>query len=161
MNSTPLSLTIKYTQIRQVICVQGWGLFLPLVGQWSLLIFPISSNSLCLIGEMLQLADSMVHLFLSLLSRLCLFFRTLFRVVFLHKSQSHAGVERCWNPCVYKSACLTYIFNIPFYIQENTQHEVQSIWVLYIEGKNYLKTEHFQVFWSAVLKYSAAALCRP
>lgn len=135
-SSLSLSLTIKYTQIREVICAQGWGLFLPLVGQWSWLcthilpVFPISSNSLCLVGETLQLADSTPYLFLSLSSLVSVsFLKTLFRVVFLHKSQSHTKVGKTsfwkqWRDAgiflVFMSLHVWHIFLIPHSIFRST-----------------------------------------
>lgn len=149
MNSTPLSLTIKYTQIREVICSQGWGLFLPLVGQWSWLcthilpVFPISSNSLCLVGE--TLADSTPYLFLFLSSLVSVsFLKTLFRVVFLHKSQSHTGVGKTsfwkqWRDAgillVFMSLHVWHIFSIPHSIFRSTLNS-------YIQGEQNDPTAH-------------------
>lgn len=58
---------MKHTQIRAVICAQGWGLFLPSVGQWSLLcthalLVSRVQRPLLFHGE--ALADSTLYLFL-------------------------------------------------------------------------------------------------
>lgn len=125
MNSTPLSLSLPHSQIhtdKGGNLSTRMGLFLPSVGQWSLLcthvlpVSPVSSNSLCLISETLQLADSTLYLFLCCLS---LFLKTRFRVVVFFTQQLKPAMhgwlrQACENSEEIQHLCMCVTYSFTF-----------------------------------------------